>query len=160
MGLRTSPWQSLRTMNMVLNSGTDSSFKYALSHMDDLLNFSGIVAQHLEHLNGCSPNSEQRTYISRHRSGKLVGRKFPLGACSLSQDRILPDPEERSCHCGSAYPNKRQTTPFFARTSWLVPPSHLRVWHHSSPLYPPLRKGQQFVWGSSISRPLRKFVLL
>jgi len=76
MGLRASPWFFLRTMNLVLNSGSDSSFKYALAYMDDLLIFSGSVSKHLEHL---------RSVFSKF---KAAGLQLSPRKCQFGRDKV------------------------------------------------------------------------
>ncbi len=146
MGLRTSPWQFLRTMNLVLNSDHDSAFKYVLNYMDDILVYSSTVKQHLEHLEKVFSKFKAAGLQLSPRKCQFGRKKVSFLGMVLTPEGISPDPDKVRAIAEYQVPkNPKQLRSYLGAAGWFrrFIPGYGSI---AAPLYQLLRKDQKFIW--------------
>ena len=146
MGLRTAPWMFLRTINRVLHSGSESSWRYLMCYVDDLLCYSPSVPAHFKHLRLIFSKFRQANLQLNPAKCNFGCEKLSFLGMTLSSAGISPDPDK--VRAIAEYPrpkNVKELRSFLGASSWFR--RFIKGYGAiAAPLYRLLRKETPYTW--------------
>ena len=148
MGLKTSPFMFIRTMNRILHAPNDDLdlFKHVNVYIDDILVTSSGPEQHLEHLKALFEKFRAVGLQLSPRKCIFGRKKIKFLGMILTQQGIAPDPDKVKGIKEAPRPNNlKMLRRFLGATNWFR--RYIKDYGIiAKPLYELTRKNSPFEW--------------